>query len=114
LTWLSKLGDVGYEILLWVNRRHNNKRLKKGLPYKSISQHIKQKVKVLLNFLLDFEKKAISFANKKNCDGIICGHIHTPENKVIDGMIYMNSGDWVETKSALIEDFDGNWKIIYC
>ena len=45
LTWLSKLGDVGYEILLWVNRRHNNKRLKKGLPYKSISQDIKQKVK---------------------------------------------------------------------
>lgn len=113
ITWLSKLGDVGYEILLWLNRRNNNKRLKKGLPYKSFSQDIKKRVKFLVSFMSKFEEKAVKFAEHKKCDGVICGHIHTPENKIINGMIYMNSGDWVETKSALVEDFNGDWKILY-
>ena len=112
-TSLSRLGDVGYEILLWLNRRHNKRRLKKGLPYKSISQDIKKKVKTFINFVLKFEKKAIIFTKQRKCDGIICGHVHTPIIKDIDGIIYMNSGDWVETKSALVEDFEGKWKIIY-
>jgi len=113
ITWLSKLGDIGYEILLWMNRRHNNKRLKKGLPYKSMSHDIKKKVKFAINFLLKFEEKAVAFAKHKKCDGIICGHVHTPENKLIDGIEYLNSGDWVETKSALVETHKGIWKIIY-
>jgi hypothetical protein len=52
-------------------------------------------------------------AKSKGCDGIICGHIHKPENRMIDGIHYLNSGDWVETMSALAEDFEGNWELIY-
>lgn len=111
--FLSKLGDVGYEILLWVNRKYNRRRIKMGLPYKSISQKAKDSVKFLINFIFKFENKAIGFAKQKKCDGIICGHIHRPCIKTIDGIEYMNSGDWVESKTALVEDFEGDWNIIY-
>ncbi len=110
--WLAKLGSVGYDALLYLNRHHNRRRLEKGLPYKSISQDVKKRVKFVVNLLSRFEDAAVSFAKQRHCDGIICGHIHTPENKMIDGIHYLNSGDWVETKSALVEDFEGNWKII--
>jgi UDP-2,3-diacylglucosamine pyrophosphatase LpxH len=112
MSWLAHLGSIGYDLLLYLNRRHNKKRAKRGLPYKSLSQEIKKKVKIAINILFKFEKNAILFTKMHKCDGIICGHIHTPEDKIVDGIRYMNSGDWVETKSALVEDFNGNWKII--
>lgn len=111
--FLSKLGDIGYEALLWINRKYNRRRIKKGLPYKSISQKTKNSIKFLINFVLKFENKAIGFAKHKKCDGIICGHVHQACIKTIDGIKYMNSGDWVESKTALVEDFEGNWNIIY-
>jgi UDP-2,3-diacylglucosamine pyrophosphatase LpxH len=111
-TWLAKLGSIGYDILLILNRRNNKRRLKKGLPYKSISQDAKKKIKFIISLLANFENAAADFAKQKQCDGIICGHIHTPENKMVNGIHYLNSGDWVETKSALVEDFNGEWKII--
>jgi UDP-2,3-diacylglucosamine pyrophosphatase LpxH len=111
--WLAKLGSVGYDVLLYLNRHHNRRRLEKGLPYQSISQDVKKKVKFVVNLLSRFEDAAVDFAKQRHCDGVICGHIHTPEDKTIDGIRYLNSGDWVETKSALVEDFHGNWKIIY-
>lgn len=112
-TWLAKLGSVGYDILLFLNRHHNRRRLQQGLPYKSISHDIKKNVKFVVNLLSRFEDAAVAYAKQKKCDGIICGHIHTPEDKMINGIHYLNSGDWVETKSALVEDLEGNWKIIY-
>lgn len=111
LVWLSKFGASGYNILLAYNRFYNRRRLKKGLPYKSVSQEIKRKVKIASNAVGNFEDKAVALAKNMEYDGIICGHIHTPANKVIDEIHYLNSGDWVETMSALTEDFDGNWKI---
>lgn len=61
----------------------------------------------------DFEEKLTELARSRDCDGVICGHIHHPAIREIDGIMYMNSGDWVETLSALVEDFDGNWNLIY-
>lgn len=52
-------------------------------------------------------------ARKKGCGGVICGHIHRPENRMIGGIHYLNSGDWVETLSALTEDADGKWDVVY-
>ena len=66
-----------------------------------------------MSFIFKFETKAIELAEKRNFDGIICGHIHKAELKTIDGLEYMNSGDWVESNSALVEDLDGNWSLIY-
>ena len=111
MKWLAKAGDVGYSMLLWFNRTYNHRRILKGLPYYSIAGEIKQKVKASVSYISDFERHVADMARKKDCDGVICGHIHHPEVSEIDGIIYLNAGDWIESLSALTEDYDGNWKI---
>lgn len=111
--WIAKLGDVGYTFLLWLNRQYNYRRLKKGLPYYSLSQAIKAKVKQAVKYVDDYEQQLSAMAKYKGCDGIICGHIHQPAMKEIDGITYLNSGDWVESLTALIEDFNGEWSLVY-
>jgi UDP-2,3-diacylglucosamine pyrophosphatase LpxH len=113
LKWVAKLGDVGYTFLLWVNSKYNQYRKSKGLPYYSLSQVVKSKVKSAVSYIDDFEKQLVEIAKIKECDGIICGHIHQPALKEIKGLIYMNSGDWVESMSALAEDEEGNWSLVY-
>ena len=113
LRWIAYLGDVGYTFLLWLNRVVNYYRFKKGLPYFSLSQFVKGKVKQAVSYVDDYETELAKMAKSKGCDGIICGHIHKAENRIIDGIHYLNSGDWVETMSALAEDHEGNWELIY-
>jgi len=113
LRWIAYLGDVGYTFLLWLNRVVNYYRYKKGLPYFSLSQFVKGKVKQAVSYVDDYETELAKMAKAKGCDGIICGHIHKAENRMIDGIHYLNSGDWVETMSALAEDHEGNWELIY-
>ncbi|GAB3234491.1 UDP-2,3-diacylglucosamine diphosphatase [Algoriphagus aestuariicola] len=113
LRWIAYLGDVGYTFLLWLNRVVNYYRFKAGLPYYSLSQYIKSKIKKAISFIDDYETELAKMAKAKGCDGIICGHIHKAENRMIDGIHYLNSGDWVETMSALAEDHEGNWQLIY-
>ena len=110
--WLSKIGDTGYMLLLWINKHYNNKRLKKGLPYDSLSQRIKNKVKVSISYISDYENHIVGIARRKNCDGVICGHIHHPEMRYYDDILYLNAGDWVESLSALTEDYAGNWNVV--
>lgn len=113
LKWIAKLGDVGYTFLLWLNRHYNNYREKKGLPYYSLSQVVKSKVKSAVSFIDDYETELVKVARSRRCHGIICGHIHQPAIKTITGIEYLNSGDWVESLTALVEDEQGKWKIIY-
>jgi len=113
LSWLAKLGDVGYTFLLWLNRHYNTYREKRGLPYYSLSQAVKAKVKSAVSFISDYESELSQVAKARKCHGIICGHIHQPAIKMINGIEYMNSGDWVESLTALVEDSEGNWKIVY-
>jgi UDP-2,3-diacylglucosamine pyrophosphatase LpxH len=112
-SWIAKLGDVGYTFLLWLNRHYNTYREKRGLPYYSLSQVIKAKVKSAVSFINDYENELVMVAKSRKCHGIICGHIHQPAIKNINGIEYLNSGDWVESLTALVEDREGNWKIIY-
>ncbi len=111
--WLSKIGDVGYTILMNINERYNRRRQRKGLPYYSISRDIKQRVKTSVSYISDYEKHIVDIARKKKCDGVICGHIHHPEKRYYDDILYLNSGDWVESLSALTEDFEGNWNLVF-
>jgi UDP-2,3-diacylglucosamine pyrophosphatase LpxH len=113
LRWIAYLGDVGYTFLLWLNRLVNFHRRKRGLPYFSLSQYIKGKVKTAVSYIDQYEEELAKMAKAKGCDGIICGHIHKAENRMINGVKYLNSGDWVETMSALAEDHDGSWQLIY-
>lgn len=70
------------------------------------------KSKSAVSYISDFEKVLVEFARVRKCDGVICGHIHHPANTYYDGIHYLNSGDWVESLSALTEDADGNWNIM--
>jgi UDP-2,3-diacylglucosamine pyrophosphatase LpxH len=113
LKWLARLGDTGYTFLLWVNRHYNHYRAKKGLPYYSLSQVVKAKVKSAVSFISDYEEQLSEVARANGCDGIICGHIHQAADKQINDIHYLNSGDWVETMSALVESEQGEWQIVY-
>ena len=109
--WLSKIGSVGYDFALWLNRVYNTYRKWRKLPYISISQKIKNKVKVATNYINDFETTALSMAHKKGCNGVICGHIHQPADVMINNERYLNSGDWIENMSGILIDSDGNIKL---
>jgi UDP-2,3-diacylglucosamine pyrophosphatase LpxH len=106
--WLSKIGAIGYDFALTLNRWYNRYRKWRKLPYQSISQKIKGGVKAATNYINDFETTALSMATKKGCNGVICGHIHQPEDRMIDGKRYINSGDWIENMSAILIGKDGD------
>lgn len=111
--WISFLGDKAYDFVLWINSRFNWWRHKLGFGYWSLSKYLKLKVKKAIDFVFKFEKNVTDYAQRKGYDGVICGHIHTPEIKTVGDMVYMNDGDWVESCSALVETLDGEWEIIY-
>lgn len=109
MKWLSMIGSVGYDFLLWLNRTINIVRDFFGLPYTSLSKRIKNNIKIATNYINDFDKSAIQLAEKRGCDGVICGHIHNPSNIIFEnGKHYLNSGDWVENMSAILIDFNDN------
>jgi UDP-2,3-diacylglucosamine pyrophosphatase LpxH len=105
--WLSKIGSIGYDMALWLNRVYNKYRAWRGLSYQSISQKIKEGVKTATLYINDFETTAINMAEKAGCEGVICGHIHQPADRMINNKRYLNSGDWVENMTALVVDNNG-------
>jgi UDP-2,3-diacylglucosamine pyrophosphatase LpxH len=111
--WIGFLGDSAYDLVLWVNTKFNYIRHRLGFGYWSLSKFLKHKVKKAVGFVFNFEQNVTDYGRRKGYDGVICGHIHTAEIKTVDGMIYMNDGDWVESCSALVEHEDGKWEIIY-
>lgn len=111
MRWLAKIGDIGYSFLLWLNKIYNRRRAVQGLPYFSLSQSIKQKVKSAVSYISNYETELVALAKSRFADGIICGHIHQPANKLINDIHYLNSGDWVETMSALLENENGEWEL---
>lgn len=112
MKWLARLGDVGYTLLLRLNQLYNRQRQRQGKPYASLSQQVKHKVKSAVSYISDFERELVRLAESLHVDGIICGHIHQAANTWYGGMHYLNSGDWVESLTALAEDDEGNWEIL--
>lgn len=111
--WLAILGDYGYDILLHLNVVLYFFRKNIGIKkYWSLSKYVKDNVKSSVSFINDFEKVLSNHARNKGYDGIICGHIHKAEIRVIDEIEYLNCGDWVESCSAIVETFDGKFEII--
>jgi UDP-2,3-diacylglucosamine pyrophosphatase LpxH len=106
--WLCRLGDIGYDILLRLNRLVNWWRRLLRRRNWSLSKAIKANVKKAVNYVSDFETFLIAYSRECGCNGCICGHIHTPDLKPLqDGFIYANTGDWVESLTAIWEDHDG-------
>jgi UDP-2,3-diacylglucosamine pyrophosphatase LpxH len=110
--WLAYLGDMAYEFVLKVNRWFNSLRARLGLPYWSLSRYLKLKVKRAVSYVSDFEVAVAREARKRGADGVVCGHIHHAEIRDIDGVLYCNDGDWVESLTALVEHHDGRLEII--
>jgi UDP-2,3-diacylglucosamine pyrophosphatase LpxH len=112
LKFLYHLGAVAYDFLLSLNEVLAWFRRKVGMPYWSLSAYLKNKTKEAVSYVSDFEELIASYCKNKKADGIICGHIHKADIKQIGGVVYMNDGDWVESCTALVENYDGTWEII--
>ena len=111
--WLAYVGDNLYEFTLKLNRHLNSARARLGLPYWSLSAYLKHKVKSALNYVTDFETAVASEARKRGHDGVVCGHIHRAEMRAIDGTLYCNDGDWVESRTALVEHHGGHLELLH-
>lgn len=110
--WLAHVGDVAYEIALWVNTWANRARRLWGGQYWSLSNWAKQQVKQAVNFISEYETVLTEEARRGGYDGIICGHIHSAAQREIDGIAYLNTGDWVESCTAIAEDETGELHLI--
>ena len=110
--WISFLGDKAYDVLLAVNTKYNWWRHKLGFGYWSLSKYLKHKVKRAIDFMFQFELNLANYCGRKNFDGVICGHIHRAEIKQLNGVVYMNTGDWVESCTAIVEHDTGLWELI--
>ena len=111
--WLALLGDVGYDLLLHVNQWLNMWR--KRLHYSShwsLSKYVKDHVKSSVSFITDFESILSEHAKRHHYHGVICGHIHKAEMRDIDGIRYLNCGDWVESCTAIVETYEGEFRIV--
>ena len=111
--WLALLGDWAYVSALNLNTVLNYCRRKLGLTYWSLSAWAKLKVKNAVNFIGKFEETLICEAQRQNVDGVICGHIHHAADYEINGIHYINSGDWVESCTAVAENFDGTFEVLH-
>ena len=110
--WLAYVGDWAYELTLRFNRHLNSWRARIGLPYWSLSRYLKLKVKRAVSYVSDFEVAVAREARGRGVQSVVCGHIHHAEMRMIDGVLYCNDGDWVESLTALVEHADGRLEIL--
>jgi UDP-2,3-diacylglucosamine pyrophosphatase LpxH len=110
--WLAYVGDSLYTMILTFNQWFNAWRARAGLPYWSLSQYLKSKVKNAVSYISSFEEALADEAKRRGLDGVICGHIHKPEIRDINGVTYCNDGDWVESLSALVEEQSGELRLV--
>lgn len=110
---LALIGSHAYNWLLRVNRLVNWWRARRGQPYWSLAAYLKHKVKNAVNYISNFEHAVTAAAKHHRVDGLVCGHIHRAEIATIDGITYMNDGDWVESCTALVERHDGSMHLLH-
>jgi len=110
--WLAIVGDHAYNGMLIANRWFNLLRRRLGFPYWSLSSFLKHKVKDAVEYISRFEGAVVEEARRRQLDGVVCGHIHSPAIRDFNGVLYCNDGDWVESCTALTEDADGALRII--
>ena len=110
---ISIIGDAAYDFLLFLNRWTNRFRRLYGGHYWSLASWLKQRVHKARAAIAAFEHAAIHEAKKQEVDGIICGHIHQPEIRVVDGIVYCNDGDWIENCTALVENAEGRIELLH-
>jgi UDP-2,3-diacylglucosamine pyrophosphatase LpxH len=110
--WLSAIGGKAYDLLVWADHQLNRLRERLGWPRRAYSAEVKSRIKRAVRFVSDFEQRLAMHARQRRCDGVICGHVHTPTIAQHDGIVYCNTGDWVENCTALVEDLDGRMRVV--
>ena len=111
--WLAYVGDNLYSLILYFNRYLNLLRIRMVMQYWSLSQYLKHQVKNAVSYIADFEMIMAREARLRGCQGVVCGHIHKAEIRMIDNLLYCNDGDWVESLTALVETHEGELKIVH-
>ena len=111
--WVSILGDISYTWLVHVNRLLSLMRRKLGIPgHWSLADYAKRNVLQAVSFISNFEEAVVHSVKQRGLDGVICGHIHTPAIKHVDGVVYINCGDWVDSCTAIVEHYDGRMELV--
>jgi len=110
--WLALLGSAAYDKLIYANRLVNFMRRRCGLPYWSLANYLKRKVKNAIKYIHSYEEALILDARKRQFHGVVCGHIHQPVIREQSGFVYCNTGDWVENCTALVETLEGKLEIV--
>jgi len=110
--FLAYIGDWGYGQLMRLNRLYNKWRAWQGKEYYSLSKAVKARVKQAVNHISHFEDHIARLAKSRDCIGVMCGHIHTAADKMIGDIHYLNSGDWVESLTAIVEHHDGRFELV--
>jgi len=110
--WLAQLGSRAYEWLIRANAVLNRMRRHFGYPHWSLARYLKHRVKNAVHYIGEFERAVSTAARREAVDGMVCGHIHHPEIRELEGVLYCNDGDWVESCTALVEDADGALRIL--
>jgi len=111
--WLARLGSIAYETTLTINTGFNVVRRWLGLGYWPLSAFLKAQVKAAVNFVERYEHSLAAEARRRAVAGVVCGHVHKPEIRTIEGVQYYNDGDWVESCSALVEHWDGRLELLH-
>lgn len=112
--WVAVLGDVAYNLLVRANGWLSWARRLLGIAgYWSLAGYAKRRVKTALQFIFDFEDSVIRHVRERGLDGVICGHIHWAALKEVDGLVYANCGDWVDSCTALVEHEDGRLELVH-
>ncbi|MBI4984244.1 MAG: UDP-2,3-diacylglucosamine diphosphatase [Rhodocyclales bacterium] len=111
--WVAVLGDVAYNLLVRINGWLSSLRRRLGWSgYWSLAGYAKRKVKTAVSFIFDFEDSVIRAARERGLDGVVCGHIHSAAVREVDGVSYVNCGDWVDSCTAIVEDFAGRLSLV--
>lgn len=113
LGWLAHVGDIGYRVLMRCNGTVNFFRRLFGLGHWSLSAYVKAEVKNVVSFIGSFEEAVVRYARDFDVDSVLCGHIHTATVRDIKGITYYNTGDWVESCTAVVENYDGSLELLH-
>ncbi len=112
LGWLAHVGDIGYKLLMHANGLVNFFRRRFGMGYWSLSAYVKNEVKNVVSFIGKFEESVVRYARDYHVDSVLCGHIHRAASRKIEQTHYYNSGDWVESCTAIVEHMDGRMELL--
>jgi UDP-2,3-diacylglucosamine pyrophosphatase LpxH len=110
--WHARLGDITYDLLLFLNRWYNRVNRAVGRPYWSLANYIKLGVKNVNLAVARFKEAACDLASDQNADGIVCGHIHCADLSLADDCLYLNCGDWIESCTMMVEHLDGRIEML--